>query len=149
MGIDGSFRIDPDEVIRNVETAEVICLHFPLLSKTVVVDTRTDVEDPPLIKVLPKAKSVDDRLRSLKKLRPRFTRPEKVTIIPWPNYVDSMVRLGIWDALVQRLTSTGHPGSAADCQRVLLELRALERGELAAAVTGQQYHTIWQRPRED
>jgi hypothetical protein len=149
LGIDGSFRIDPDEVIRNVETAEVICLHFPLLSKTVVVDTRTDVEDPPLIKILPKAKSVDHRLRSLKRLRPRFAQPRRVTIIPWPNYVSSMVRLGIWDALIQRLTSTGHPDSAADCQRVLLELRTLERGELAAAVTGQQYHTIWQRPQED
>ena len=149
MGTDGSFGIDPQEVIRNVETAEVICLHFPLLSKTVLVDTRSDIEDPPLIKILPRARSVEDRLRSLKKLRPRFVQPEKVTIIPWPNYVDSMVRLGIWDALVRRMASTGHAGSAAACERVLGELRLLERGELAAAVTGKQYHTIWQRPRED
>jgi len=148
LGIDGSFGIDPQEVIRNVETAEVICLHFPLLNKTVVVDTRSDIEDPPLIKVLPKAKSVEDRLRSLRKLRPRFAQPDKVTIIPWPNYVDSMVRLGIWGALVRRMASIGHAGSAADCDRVLDELRRLERDELAAAVTGKQYHTIWQRPRE-
>jgi hypothetical protein len=131
LGIDGSFGIDPQEVIRNVETAEVICLHFPLLNK-----------------VLPKAKSVEDRLRSLRKLRPRFAQPDKVTIIPWPNYVDSMVRLGIWGALVRRMASIGHAGSAADCDRVLDELRRLERDELAAAVTGKQYHTIWQRPRE-
>ena len=148
MGMDGSYGMDLDEIIQNIQTAEVICLHFPLLRKTLILDTRSDVEDPPLAKVVPMAKSVEDRFRSLRRLRPRFPQPEKVTIIPWPRYVDSLVRLGVWEKVVQRFADTGHADSIRSCERVLDQLRALEQKEIAAAITGKQYHTIWESPKE-
>lgn len=147
MANDNNFRLDPEEIMRNVATAEVICLHFPLFRKTLVIDTRADVEDPPLLRLVPMAKSVEERFRSLKRLRPRFPQPEKVTIIPWPSYVDSLVRMGVWDRVKQRLAQAGHPDALRACDAILIELRQLERAELAAAVTGKQYHTIWQAPR--
>lgn len=147
MATDNNFRVDPDEILRNVATAEVICLHFPLFRKTLVIDTRSEREDPPLLRLVPMAKSVEERFRSLKRLRPRFPQPEKVTIIPWPSYVDSLVRMGVWDRVTQRLAQAGHPDADRACDAVLAKLRVLERAELAAAVTGKEYHTIWQAPR--
>jgi len=145
--MNGDFRMDMDEIARNIESAEIVCLYFPLLRKTLVVDTRTDVEDPPIVKLMPMATSVEDRFRSLRKLRPRFPQPEKVAVIPWPKYVDSLVRLGIWDKLVSRLASVGDKGCIKACGEVLDELRRLEKEELVAVIAGDQYHTIWESPR--
>jgi len=145
--MNGDFRMDMDEILRNIRSAEIVCVYFPLLRKTLVVDTRTDVEDPPVVRLLPMANSIEERFRALRKLRPRFPQPDKVAIIPWPKYVDSLVRLGIWDKLVQRCAATGHAGSVKACKAALEELRALERAELVAVITGDQYHTIWQAPK--
>jgi len=148
MGMDGYYKLDLDEIIKNVQTAEVICLHFPLLRKTLVIDTRYDVEDPPIVRITPMAKSVEDRFKSLRRLRPRFPQPEKVTIIPWPKYVDSLVRLGVWDKMVQRFIDAKQNSAVAACSEALNELRSLETQELAAAITGKQYHTLWERSKK-
>lgn len=149
MGTDGNYRIDLGEVVRNIQTAEVICLHFPLLRRTVIVDTRHGVEDPPLIKLVAVAKSVEDRFRTIRRLRPQFQQPEKVTIIPWPMYIESLVRLGVWDEVLKRFAGSGHLDSLPACERVLMKLRAMESAELAAAITGasKQYDTIWERSK--
>ena len=141
--MNGDFRVDMDEISRNIQRAEIVCLYFPLLRKTLVVDLRTDVEDPPIVRLMPMANSIEERVRSLRKLRPRFPQPEKVAILPWPKYVDSLVRLGIWDMLVERCASTGDRSSVKSCSDILDELRSLEQAEMAAVITGEQYHTIW------
>ena len=74
--------MDLQEVFKQIDSAEVICFHFPYLRKTLIVDPRADVEDPPLVKLVAMAKSAEERLRSLKTLRPRFPKPEKVVIVP-------------------------------------------------------------------
>lgn len=147
MTMDGSFQMDLPEIIENIKNSEVICFHFPYLRKTLIVDTRSDVEDPPLLRVVPMAKSIEDRFRSIRRMRPRFKNPEKVTIIPWPRYVDSLKSLGVWDHLAKRLVDSGHPDSLAASEDVFVKLRKLEMAEFTAAITGKQYHTIWERPK--
>ena len=142
--MNGDFSLDMDEISRNIHRAEIVCLYFPLLRKTLVVDLRTDVEDPPIVRLMPMANSTEERVRSLRKLRPRFPQPEKVAILPWPKYVDSLVRLGIWDMLVERCASTGDRSSVKSCSAALDELRSLEQAELASVITGEHYHTIWE-----
>src|SRR4030065_319255 len=59
---------------------------------------------PPLVSVsLPPAASAEERFRSLKRLRPRFKLPQKITSIWWPRYVNSLVDSGVWNALVERV----------------------------------------------
>ena len=144
--MDGDFRLDLAEIMRNVETAEVVCIYLPMLRKTVIIDTRHDIEDEPLIKIVPMANSIEERFRTIKRLRPRFPRPESITVIPWPKYVDSLTRLGIWQQLVQRFVGTGQKNAVKACQETLEELRRLERQELLAVVCGSdQYHSLWER----
>ncbi len=145
--MDGDFRLDIGEIARNIETADVLSIYFPLLRKTLIIDGRSDVEEGPMIKLLPMASSVEERFRTIRKLRTRFPRPESITVVPWPKYVDSLVRLGIWDKLMQRLASGGHKGAIKDSQTVLEELRQLERQELAAVIRGDNYHTLWESKR--
>lgn len=144
MATDSNSGIDPKELAKNIEAAEVFCLYFPLLRKTLVIDTRSDADEGALVKVLPMAKSAEDRFRSLRRMRPRFLAPDKITMLQWRSYVDSLVRLGIWDRLLERFARNGDAKAVAACREALAELRLHEKAELTAAVIGKHYHTIWQ-----
>ena len=57
-------------------------------------------------------------------MRPRFPHPESVTVIPWPRYVKSLKRVGLWDKIVQRMVATGSReivGKCNQCYEKLLE----------------------------
>jgi hypothetical protein len=145
--MDGDFRIDLDEVIRNIDSAEVISIYFPLLRKTILIDTRFTEEDQPMVKIVPMASTADERHRALKRLRPRFPRPKAITVVPWPKYVESLVRLGVWRKVVERFVYSGHKDAVQACDRVLEDMSVLEMEELSAAITGENYHTMWARSR--
>ena len=145
--MDGDFRVNLDELLRNIATWEVISIYFPLLRKSILIDTRFTEEDPPMVKVVPMTSSVEDRHRALRRLRPRFPRPKTITIIPWPKYAESLVRLGLWQKVLERFVHSGHKETVQACNRVLEEVYGLEREELAAVITGENYHTLWTRSR--
>jgi hypothetical protein len=146
--MDSDFRIDLSEVIRNLDTAEVVSLYFPLLRKTLLIDTRRSDLDGPLIRVVPMATTPEERFRSLRQMRPRFPRPDSITIIPWPKYVGSLTRLGVWNHIVERFEELGGPDLARRCEDCLQELLAAEREEIARAVRGENFHDLWRRSGE-
>ncbi|MEX1255467.1 MAG: hypothetical protein WEE64_14105 [Dehalococcoidia bacterium] len=141
--MDSEFRIDISEVQRSIDFAEVVALYFPLLRKTLLLDARTNHVDGPMIKVVPMASSPEERFRELVRLRPRFAKPDSITIIPWPKYVSSLVRLEVWDHIVRRYLDLGSPEIVRQCEACLNELRVMEREEFARAITGENYETLW------
>ena len=141
--MDGDFVLNMDEVIQSIENADVMSLYLPALSKAVVIDTRSNETDGPMIALLPMAASPEERLRSLRRLRPSFPRVSGLTVVEWTRYVDSLVTLGVWDRIVQRFVESGQDDAVGACETVLSELRRLERAELTAAVLGVNYHTLW------
>ncbi len=142
--MDADFRIDVNEVHRAIDVGEIIALYFPLLRKTLLMDTRTTTLDGPMIKVVPMATSPEERFRELVRLRPRFPKPESISIIPWPKYVASLVRLDVWDHIVRRFLEIGPPEVVRQCEECLEEVRRAEREEIRRAISGQQYETLWQ-----
>jgi hypothetical protein len=141
--MDTDFRIDIGEVKRAIVEGEIIALYFPLLRKTLLMDTRRSVVDGPMIRVVPMASSPEERLRELGRLRPRFPRPDKITIIPWPKYVATLVRSQVWDTCVRRFLEIGPSEVVRQCEACLDELRAAEREEIRRAITGDNYETLW------
>jgi len=141
--MDSDFSIDLSEVNRNLDAAEVVSLYFPLLRKTLLIDTRRSELDGPLIRVVPMATTPEERFRSLRQMRPRFPRPESITIIPWPKYVGSLTRLGVWDHIVDRFAECGDPDLVRQCEACLQELLAAEREEIGRAIRGEGFHNLW------
>ena len=141
--MDSDFRIDLAEVNRNLDTAEVVSLYFPLLRKTLLIDNRRSDIDGPMIKVVPMVSTPEERFRSLRQLRPRFPKPESVTIIPWPKYVGSLVRLGVWGHIAGRFAETGDPEMVRQCEACLQELLIAEREEIGRAVRGENFQDLW------
>jgi hypothetical protein len=144
--LDTDYRIDVTEVNRNIDAQDVVALYFPLLRKTLLMDLRTNDVDGAMIRVVPMANTPEERFQSLLKMRPRFRKPDSITIIPWPKYVPSIVELGIWDHIVRRYADTGSAEIVRECERCLAELAKLEREELRRAITGENYETMWGEP---
>lgn len=143
--MDNDFFLDYDEIIKTVQSAEVVTFRFVIVNQRLLIDNRSSEIDPPLVKLVPRATSVKERFRSLKELRPRFRLPKKISAIWWPKYVESLVQRGVWAAIVQRIQDGGFSEAARECETVLDELRALERQELLNAIRGESYQAIWER----
>ena len=142
------FRQNLGEVLRGIETASIISITFPLLRKSLVLDTRCARGDDPLVKILPMAGSIEERYRSIRRLRPHLPKPENMAVIPWTRHTDSLVHLGVWRRLVERFVDLGSKGAVHALQDALEELRQLERMELVAVIKGENYHTLWSRERD-
>ena len=142
--MDGDFRIDLGEILETVATAEVFLVFFPLLRRTLLVDTRVSSEDTPMIRLLPMATSPDERLRSLRRLRPRFPQPNRLNVIPWPKYVASLERLGVIDKLKARFSMLGYEFLLDHLDIMMVDLGELERAEMVAVIRGERYDTLWE-----
>ena len=145
--MEGEFQQDIEEIKERVEKAEVLSFFFPTFRKALLIDTRSNEREGPMVKVVPMVSSPQERLRSIRRMRPGFPRVHNLTVVPWPRFVDSLVRLGVWDRIVGRFAAAGQTEAVKACQEALEELRRLEKAELAAVVLGQNYHTIWSAPR--
>ena len=145
--MDNDFRIDLAEVARSIDSAEVVTLFFPLLRKTLLVDARFDVEDGPMVRVVPMVSGPEERVQMIRKMRPNFPKPERIAFIPWPKYASSIVRLGVYDVIKDRLEKSGRQKPIEDLRTSIRSLEQLEREELTAVLTGTGYRTIWQRDR--
>ncbi len=143
--MDNDFFLDYDEIIRTVQKADVITFRFVVVGQRLLIDNRSSEIDPPLVKLVPRATSIEERFRSLKKLRPRFKLPDKISAIWWPKYVESLVQRGVWGAVVQRIEEAGFSEAARDAGGVLEELRELERLEVHNAIAGEGYQALWER----
>ena len=140
------YGLDIDEVLKVVDTAEVLVVRFAILGKRLLIDSRTGEGDGPFIAVVPKAGSVEERFRSLKQLRPRFPLPDKILSFMWPRQVETFRSSPVWERIVQRLVALGGEEMAARCEDVYSELEKEERAQVVAAIRGDEsYQSLWER----
>ncbi|SVC40381.1 uncharacterized protein METZ01_LOCUS293235, partial [marine metagenome] len=72
------FGIDLEDVFKVIEQSEVLVVRFSTVgTKRLLIDFRTDEQNLPFIGLVEPANSVEERIRSVKKLRPSFPYPEK------------------------------------------------------------------------
>lgn len=141
--MDNEYRLDYGEILNTVRNAEVVLFRFVTVPQRLLIDNRTSDVDAPLLKVVPRANDAQDRFKSLKMLRPRFRLPQKISAVWWPRYVERLTEDGIWEAILQRVIDAGHPEVAEEAAIILEELRRMERAELADAIGGEGYRTLW------
>ena len=140
------FGVDLDKAFHAIDSSDVLVIRFQFLDKRLLADFRTRQGIAPLIQVVEKAESAEDRFRSIKKLRPSLPFPERVNALHFPRQMGTFVASGIWPHLVARMVALGGDDAAAQCNRALEELMAEERKEIAGAITGAaHYQTLWER----
>lgn len=141
------YGLDLDEVGRVIDTAEVLVVRFALLDKRLLVDARVSPEEGPLIAVVPKAESVEERFKSLKRMRPRFPLPDRIMSFVWPRQMETFRSAGLWDRIEARMVSLGGEEMLPRCRQAFQELLEAERAEVIAAIRGgETYQSLWERP---
>jgi len=140
------FGMDLDEVMEVIDTAEVLVIRFAILDKRLLIDARHDEVDGPLVKLVSKTSSVEERFRSLREMRSRFPLPEKIVSFSWPRQVETFRLAGLWARIVDRLIASGHAGVKEQCEAVFGELVNEEKAEVMTAIRGgPSYQSLWQR----
>jgi len=139
--VEDDLGVDISDILNVVNTAEVFVVMFPLFERRLLVDTRGTENDPPLIRVVDRVRSSDERFRELMRLRPKLSSPEKIIAFQWPRTVRTLVESGVWQAIYDRLTAKGVTDSTL--LAVLHELQWEERREEIKAVRGEEpYRTL-------
>jgi len=142
------FGVDLDQVFKVIETADVLVIRFHLIDRRLLVDFRCNQKAGPMIKVVPRAESVEDRIRSIKRMRPEFPMPERILHFQWPRSMPVLLAAGVWQRLVDRMSALGDDETTDACGRAMEELVALERKEVFGAIRGaDHYQTLWERQR--
>jgi hypothetical protein len=133
--------VDLSEVLQVVNSAEVFVVMFQLFERRLLVDTRSSAGEPPLIRVVDRVRSSEERFRELLRLRPRLGSPEKIVAFQWPRSVRTLIESGVWEAIENRLKTLGTP--EATIMAVRSELQWEERNEEVKAVRGEEpYRTL-------
>ncbi len=140
------FGLDLQDIFAVIDTAEIILMRLQLIEQRVLVDTRRNSIEGPMIALVPRAGSAEERFRSLKRMRPRFPVPDRIMSFQWPRQAGSLKASGVWDHIVKRLTEDPSDETAQRCEEVYQELLRLERQETVAAIRGGEgYETVWER----
>ncbi|MCC6382092.1 MAG: hypothetical protein IT304_06250 [Dehalococcoidia bacterium] len=141
--MDNDFSIDLSDIATTIRTSDVISVRFVAVGHRLLLDFRTTELDGPMVRVVEPVKSVEERYRSLERLRPRFGAPEKIVSVWWPRFASSLVPTGVWEAVMERVTETGHVDAVRKAGQALDELLALERCQQRAAILGTGFRTLW------
>ncbi len=121
------FGVDLDEVYKVIDSAEVLVVRFHIVQKRLLIDFRAKQNIPPLVAIVPRAESVEERFRSIKRMRPEFAFPEKVMSFSWPRSLGVLVESGVWQHIVDRLGSIAGDETIEQCGRVMQQLQGEER----------------------
>ena len=143
--MENEYAVDISDIKEVVKTADVMLFRFAIFDKRLLFDARSKDSVGPMVRVVNKAGSASERFRHLKRLRPQFPLPKNIVSIAWPKYVSSLESSGVWETVLERFANCGFAEKGLDCRRILEELQAAERKEIAAAITGDGYETLWSR----
>lgn len=138
------FGIDLEEVYRVIDNAEVLIVRFALIDHRLLLDAREDPAAGPVLRVVPKATSIEERFRSIRKLRPGLSLPERIMSFQWPRHVSTLRDAGIWKRFEQRCGADEHDQAKTMCEEAWQELLKVEQGLVRNAIVGGQgFQTIW------
>jgi hypothetical protein len=143
--MDNAFDSFHDRIVAAIRTGDVICLFFPRLGKTLILDLRRTDTVPAALFVENMVSSPEERLRSLERLRPDLPLPEEVRLAPWFGFARSLPETEVYTALVERCEEAGGAELAARCHAAVEALTRLELRFIRAIVKGEMSRTIWQR----
>jgi len=142
------FGVDLDEVYKVTDVADVLVVRFHMIQKRLLIDFRTRPGVRPLIALVPRAESVEDRFRSIRRLRSELPIPEKVMSFNWPRSMPALVNSGVWQHIVDRLATLGGHEAIDECGKAMEALVVEEHFEVIGAIRGaNHYQTLWERQR--
>lgn len=147
MYSENGVQVDFAETTKVIETADVFVVGFTNILERLIVDTRWNDVETPLVQVVEPSTGARQRLAWLKRRRPTLGEPESFIFFPWPHSAGFMVETGVWDQIVKRVVGDYDPAVKTQCETAIRQLQNLELAAMQAVLRGENCITLW--PRED
>ena len=146
MFTDNGHDIDRDALDEVLRKADIVTIGFSLFTDRLLIDTRTNQFEGPLVALVGPVETVQERYQWLGQHRGTFGAPEAFSFFVWPKTVRNMVERDALGQLRDRLAASS--AEAADELDVQLNrLVRLERDEFGQAIRGEgTWKSLWQRP---
>lgn len=143
--MDGSIELDIERIRGSLRTVDHVLIRMTPVGVTerLLIDFRSNETTGPGVHMLPEVRSMAERLKTVEEARPGFPRPERIYIITWPLRVAALERLGVLEAIRERLAKADAFDALKQLEETFRRLLKLEREELQRAVTGEGYQTLW------
>ena len=140
--------VDFAEITKVIETADVFVIGFSNVPERLIVDTRYNENETPLVQVVEPSAGARQRLSWLKRRRPTLGEPESFIFFAWPHSAGFMVETGVWDQIVRRVVGDYDPAVKSQCEVAIRQLQNLEREAMLAVLRGENVITLWPREEE-
>lgn len=140
--MDNDYSADFEDILESIRDSDVLLLTFVSVGERLLLDFRACERCGPLVRVVPRARTVAERMRTLRTWRPHLPDSEMV-VMGWPSFVRTMASSGLLDAIAERIEATGHENSLRDLHRSYRMLAMLEDSMQRKAVRGHGFRTLW------
>ena len=135
--------VDFEEISKLLQTADVFTVGFTSFPERLIVDTRSNDHETPMIQVVEPARSARDRMVWLSRRRPSLGAPEAFSFFAWPHSPSFMVQSGIWDRIRRAVDADNDNEVAVQCDLAMKQLHNLDREATFALLRGEHCLTLW------
>lgn len=147
MHSENGVLVDFDEINKLVDGADVYTVGFAAFPERLIVDTRSNEHETPMVQVVEPARSARDRMVWLSRRRPSLGPPESFSFFAWPHSPHFMVQSGIWDRIRRSVNADVDPEVGVQCDLAIKQLLNLDREATYALLKGEHCLTLW--PHEE
>jgi hypothetical protein len=143
MHTENGLQVDLTEIGQIVQQADVFTIGFRLFAERVVIDTRHDEREIPMVAIVDPVESMQERFFWLGQHRPSLGVPKQFMFFFWPHSVAYLEESGVWRQVRERLVSSHFEGAAETCDAALRDLKTREHVATVEAIRGPRYQTLW------
>jgi len=147
MYTEDGILVDFEDINKLVAETDVFAIGFGNFEERLLVDTRSDGFETPLIQVVPPAGSPERRLRWLQRRRPSLGKPESFSFIAWPHSPKLLVDSGVWSRILGLVGAEFSPEVQVQCEASLKEVIELDHDAAIAAIKGENFVTLYPSER--
>jgi hypothetical protein len=141
--------VDFEEITRLISEADVFTVAFGNFPERLIVDTRSNDRESPMVQVVEPANGARERVRWLTRRRPSLGSPQAFSFFAWPHSPSFLTESGIWDRIRRRVGAERDLGVDVQCEKALTELQNLDSEMALAILKGERCITLWPRDRDE
>jgi hypothetical protein len=127
----------------------VFTIGFANLAERLLIDTRANASERPLVHVVEPAGSARQRLAWIQRRRPSLGPPEALSFVFWPHSPAFLVESGVWERLRRRVRAELEPDVAVQCDLALKQLQNLDAQMALAVLRGENCISLWPPNAQD
>ena len=143
MYTENGLLVDIGEIEQIVKHADVFAAGFRLFPERLIIDTRHDDKEMPMVAIVDPVSTVQERFFWLGQHRPSLGLPKDFMFFYWPHSIRYLDESGVWGRICRRIVSSGFEGAAETCAAALQDLIARERQANMDAIRGHHFETLW------